>query len=729
MSSVIKYVHNDIEYDVYVNKELLCKSSLMFKFLFDTYKVPKIYSHSNINNDIFMEFLTLMEKMINNDNLLPHDYIKNNYKLIKCDETFDKHCKNICKIYADINFHKDYYLHIDLAKIGQYIMIANVYYIDVLKSKLLNYVSKILINDPVLCNTTIEYYYCKTHDDILKIKEYMCKSLVITLNKLLETNEVKIVSSDHSVTNIREDFVSSIKIIKPTKRINEYYDLKIVNKQINSDLTNRLKKQLNVWYDIIPWDNETIVFTGGLLVDIIQNYISSDYKDIDLFLIGTDDDKQKTIRTVIDNLKNTDHEIYYNKSIVQIIIKDNKRCLQLICTSCPDGKTVTNLFDASHLKMFYNNHELMISTDCIYALVKKISKIYEYRPIRVAKARHAGFEIECPFGCDSEPDDIAKYFEMIKNEHKIDHRSIKCNDLETMFNDIKYNGEFENYAFLSIVDSSEFDTKLMDFSGPCNNVFDPDYVYAFIMYKYYGQRNKRLYVSSNEINVNKIRAVKKDNILINLNDNNNNVLVNIFKRMDDYFANHIRNLIIDENDKKYMRNASYNYSILQDDNTIRVKFIKYNKELNKDSDSSSQSNDEHHICNNFSATSVFVNDNKKKVMIDDFEKLNELINKSTHVKVIIEVAWLQGLLSSNKKRNYEMVLRLKHIYIYGYSGNEDLLEKVPDDDDDCYDYDDGLVLSKFPRTNELDERTIGFLDKVYNDEEFYDMINIIYDRK
>jgi len=686
---MIKYIHKGNKYDLSVDKNMLCQCSIIFKTLFASHAIPKIYSHANIDFNKFKEFMSLTKKLINNDDLVPHDYVNDDVKYIKCENMEVNHKY---KLYINHDHFTNEYLHVDLMKIEEYILIANIYYIDIVRNKLLNFVSNILKHTDLENIINIEYYYNNDildNIDINDIKSTCCLNLINKFKCL--TYKI----NNHEQTNEKpERFTSHVKLRCQKNRITTYNDLKIINPDINNDLKNRLKKQLNIWYDIIPWNDSSIVFTGGLLVDIIQNKISSDYKDIDLFLIGTEEQKKSVIEKIINNLTTNDHEIYYDGLIVQILIKNNKRCLQLICTNYNNPEIITNLFDASHLKMYYHNETLMMSEDCIVALESNKTKIYEYRPIRVAKAMHNGFEIDCEFNFKNPfaMQDIINYFELIKSEHRIIQNGVKCTDLKEMYKNIKYNGEFDNYIFLSIVDSMEFDVNSLKFRGPHEEIFDTDYTCAFIMYNYYGQRTKRLYLTSNLI-CSKNVFCEKDGLLIKL-DTNNTELINIFETMDCYLEENINNLIINPKQPKYMKNATYKSLILSEDNCISVKFETCTEKNEIDN------------C----TTSVFVNKCNEIIAITELNGLKKLIKNSSNVKVIIEVSWLQGLLSETKHRNYEMILKLKQIHINEYTGNVDALPKICTANyRNVYDTFNRMT-DKFTRVNELDEVNIGFCD-------------------
>jgi len=186
---MITYIHNNIEYDIDVNKEFLCNNSQLFEFLFSKQQSPRVYSHANINHEKFIEFLSLIRKLLIGDNLLPCDYIQTKTKLIKCDSSFLNKNKNTYKIYADINYHSKYYLHIDITKIEEYIMIAKIYHFNNIEAILLGYIAKILENDAELSKTVIEYYYTNGEcTNLMDVKECMCQKLVKTFNDLLQKN-------------------------------------------------------------------------------------------------------------------------------------------------------------------------------------------------------------------------------------------------------------------------------------------------------------------------------------------------------------------------------------------------------------------------------------------------------------------------------------------------------------------------------------------------------------
>ncbi len=114
---------------------------------------------------------------------------------------------------------------------------------------------------------------------------------------------------------------------------------------------------------LIPLDSNSVVFTGGLLFDAYYahvhqtkpSYDLQDLKDIDLFLIGTEENKILITANIISNLKlaygdeNVCPSIQH--SVISIYIVGIPRIVQLICTNYLKPDEVINSFDFAHVAM------------------------------------------------------------------------------------------------------------------------------------------------------------------------------------------------------------------------------------------------------------------------------------------------------------------------------------------------------------------------------------------
>lgn len=119
---------------------------------------------------------------------------------------------------------------------------------------------------------------------------------------------------------------------------------------------------------LIPFDSDSIVFTGGLLFDAYYAHVHQtkpfynlqDLKDIDLFLIGTEENKISITSNIISNLKlaygdeNVFASIQY--SVISIYIVGIPRIVQLICTNYLKPDEVINSFDFAHVAMYVTNN-------------------------------------------------------------------------------------------------------------------------------------------------------------------------------------------------------------------------------------------------------------------------------------------------------------------------------------------------------------------------------------
>jgi hypothetical protein len=116
-------------------------------------------------------------------------------------------------------------------------------------------------------------------------------------------------------------------------------------------------------FKMIPLDSNSVVFTGGLLFDAYYahvhqtkpNYYLQDLKDIDLFLIGTEENKISITTKIIKNLmlaygdENVCTSIQH--SVISIYIVGIPRIVQLICTNYSKPDEVIDSFDFAHVAM------------------------------------------------------------------------------------------------------------------------------------------------------------------------------------------------------------------------------------------------------------------------------------------------------------------------------------------------------------------------------------------
>ncbi len=119
--------------------------------------------------------------------------------------------------------------------------------------------------------------------------------------------------------------------------------------------------------------SNSIVFTGGLLFDAYfahihqtkSSYNLQDLKDIDLFLIGSDETKANITKEIITNLKlaygdeNVGASVQY--SVISIYIVGIPRIVQLICTNYTKPDEVIDSFDFAHVAMHLTNGGFYVS--------------------------------------------------------------------------------------------------------------------------------------------------------------------------------------------------------------------------------------------------------------------------------------------------------------------------------------------------------------------------------
>jgi hypothetical protein len=267
---------------------------------------------------------------------------------------------------------------------------------DFLRHELLPYVNDFIVNN-----------YSTIGNWILKFKN---KQMVIILKMLLDQH-ISYYKLNNKIIDISDDDIDNIINFEKHTQIYKYYliykyEEKIIYKNVEDD-ENTVIKLINHNYEcrfnigdkiltpqsqfndvfkkftyglceILPWENNNIIFSGGCLYDILTNNVTNIDKliDIDIFIYGKNvDNKKKTIKQIIDNVKSK-FEIYVahtveNSSIINIFVKDIPRILQLVCVNYETPTDIIDNFDCTHLKSYYCNKNIYSSSDCIDSIMKQ----------------------------------------------------------------------------------------------------------------------------------------------------------------------------------------------------------------------------------------------------------------------------------------------------------------------------------------------------------------------
>ena len=117
----------------------------------------------------------------------------------------------------------------------------------------------------------------------------------------------------------------------------------------------------------IPLEQNTLIFTGGLLFDAYyahvhqtqSTYDLEELRDIDLFLMGTKEKKIQIVQTIFTNLKEAYGEsrvvVGVDRAVISIYIAGLPRIVQIICTNYEKAEQVIDNFDMAHVAMYYSD--------------------------------------------------------------------------------------------------------------------------------------------------------------------------------------------------------------------------------------------------------------------------------------------------------------------------------------------------------------------------------------
>ncbi len=152
------------------------------------------------------------------------------------------------------------------------------------------------------------------------------------------------------------------------------------------NLSNDLDLDEITWglINILPLDINSMILTGGILFDAIwyknfnsntAKYNNNQFKDIDLFLFGSEEKKKYNIIKVIDNIINKygidNVWAGYLDTIINITIVGIPRCVQIICTNKNTADEIINDFDLAHVMMYLSNAGLYVSPFALVSMELK----------------------------------------------------------------------------------------------------------------------------------------------------------------------------------------------------------------------------------------------------------------------------------------------------------------------------------------------------------------------
>ena len=200
------------------------------------------------------------------------------------------------------------------------------------------------------------------------------------------------------------------------EKIDLYIKFNLNNYISMEGIKNSLVEELDLdWFTCgilkhIPLDDSTMIFAGGLLFDAYyahihktkQSYDLEKLKDIDLFLIGTQEQKILNVIKVYGNLKSAYGEsniiIGVDRAVISIYIKGFARIVQLVCTNYSKPNEVIDNFDMAHVAMYYSDKSFYTS---LFAKISvQLKKVLtnpncgnRAKPSRLVKYKSRGMDI------------------------------------------------------------------------------------------------------------------------------------------------------------------------------------------------------------------------------------------------------------------------------------------------------------------------------------------------
>ena len=320
------------EHDLHLNLPFINKTKFKLENMFD-YIVGSKYV--NIPN-LHQKLLDILHDMLFDENINAHIY--GHYDFSVCTE------------------------NIKTIEIGQ--IIAD--YINKSNQNFRNNIIKIL--DPIIKNIYFNSYILSRSTDL-----NMILTKYFTVYSNIESNYVFISNKfDDSIMQSDDKLItqSDDKPIMYKYKYSEYN---------TTQLMPLLEKFTHNLLNYISFDENNIVFTGGLLYDILSNspsYDSNVLFDIDLFLFGDNKNKIDVIDKSISSLCYHFPKAFIgmNKSVIYVFIPGLPRIIQFVCTNLSSPEDVVNNFDLEHVMSYYDGKSIYVSDQIPNILLTKQTK-------------------------------------------------------------------------------------------------------------------------------------------------------------------------------------------------------------------------------------------------------------------------------------------------------------------------------------------------------------------
>lgn len=464
---------------------------------------------------------------------------------------------------------------------------------------------------------------------------------------------------------------------------------------------------------VIPWEDGNLIFSGGLLFDIITNRFTNDLMDIDLFFYGSKEAKLDTINKLLCNLDKEQYSYLfgYNYSVMYIFIQGIPRIIQLIMTDNNDPESIINEFDLSFL-MSYSDGEKIYCSNLVLDYLnstdehnKKIKIIFSQKN-RILKYIERGVINKNPIldtynfvlnQYDSEkylkykkqiklykltnnltiyPDgeiiDLAKLCK--KKLDSIIHLEFGCNichNVDDLKNDFKMYGKFVNYIHLKKINKNNEQLNVT-LSGKYININ----VNRLSLYRTYRDNKlfsledeNSIYIPCNFISSEKIEKDINGNKIIKIKFNiyDKKVIKYLTKKLNKYaILEQLNNNVIDINliKSKYKLDESKIYTpfVLTDDVMFKIEQEnekyepKYKRHLRKE---------EFNIIEKLEICSKMYNSD-----IDNFDSLNDFgvlhtLETEQAVNCLFDIRIYMCISKDNNIKKIEYIdINLRPRYIY-----------------------------------------------------------------
>lgn len=234
-----------------------------------------------------------------------------------------------------------------------------------------------------------------------KIKQKRNIKLLTSIESRDKFNIIKY--SDHEANIIngmyKYDYLANEAINIATEKVKPKYTVKDYDfiKYDLPDISIKIGKFMLGLDKVIPFEYNNIIFSGGLLYDLITNRYDESVGDIDLFVVESNNEiKMSIIIKCIENIKNEqyEYEIKIEDSVISIYIIGIPRIIQFIFVQ--ETKTeIISSFDFTHLMFYYDRKELYGTELSIQQLKNKETKINDnHHSYRIIKYYNRGIKLD-----------------------------------------------------------------------------------------------------------------------------------------------------------------------------------------------------------------------------------------------------------------------------------------------------------------------------------------------